>query len=67
MMDNNERFNCKSPDDDIVCKTCKFKIGKTEFSDDYHKISCQKFEWPKVKPISILTEGDDCEEYEKEE
>ena len=56
MMDNNERFNCKSPDDDIVCKTCKFKIGKTEFSNDYHKI----------KQIEVLTEGADCAEYKEE-
>lgn len=65
--DDKEMFNCHSPDDDIVCKDCKYRIGNTLFSNDYHKISCQVFEWPKTKPIEILVSHEDCERYEKEE
>lgn len=64
--DDNEMFNCHSPDADIICKDCANKIGKTQFSNDYRKISCKVFEWPKTKPIGILTNNENCEYYNQE-
>ena len=58
----------KHPGDDIVCKDCKFKSDGTVYSNDYRKVCCQKFPWPKkIKPTEVLFKNAKCPEYEKEE
>ncbi len=66
-MNNKELFGCVSPSDEIKCKDCKYKIGETIFSNEYHKASCKKYEYPNEKPPKILLENGDCKYYEKED
>ena len=57
------------PKDDIVCKTCKFRLKKYP---GYYKFSvCDKYPNEKpdhsdMKPNSIVFKGENCEFYEKE-
>ena len=68
MINENEVFYSSSPKDDILCKNCKYKIGKTNFSNNYHKAYCGKYEYPNRKPYDILIEKErKCMYYQKDE
>ena len=64
-MNKDEIIKCVSPSDEIKCKDCKFRIGNTVFLNDYHKICCEKYEYPDEKPAGILLDNEDCKYYEK--
>lgn len=57
-----------SPPDDIVCKTCLFRlpplnVGGTPY--ERHTVPfCKIYEQPESKPYEILREGASCEYYE---
>jgi len=59
--DNTAIENCKQ------CKTCLFRNGGTDFSNDYRKSSCAIFGYPDMKPIEIIRNAGQCEYYEKDE
>lgn len=59
--DNTTIENCKQ------CKTCLFRNGGTDFSNDYQKSSCAIFNYPDIKPIEIIRNTGQCEYYEKDE
>lgn len=66
MFDRNELFNSKNPKDNILCKDCKYKIGKTNYSNNYRKACCAKFEYPICKPYGVLHNISGCTFYTKE-
>lgn len=66
MIDKNEVFNTKQVPDNIICKNCKYKIGKTNFSNDYHKAFCAKYEYPDKKPYDVLIKHKECSLFEEE-
>lgn len=64
---NNSDFRAISPGEDIVCKDCAFRNDGTIYSSHYTKGSCQKFPYPRMKPLGVMTKGDNCPEYKKED
>lgn len=64
---NNSDFMAISPGEDIVCKDCAFRNDGTIYSSHYTKGSCQKFPYPRMKPLGVMTKGDNCPEYKKED
>lgn len=55
----------KGPNDEIVCKTCKYRL-KT-FEDGYKRCVCQKYkDLDHDKPSGILYENQKCEFYEED-
>ena len=53
--------NCKQ------CKTCLFRDGGTDYSNDYRKSSCAMFVYPDMKPIEVIKNTGQCELYEQDE
>jgi len=53
--------NCKQ------CKTCLFRDGGTDYSNDYRKSSCAMFVYPDMKPIEVIRNTGQCELYERDE
>lgn len=49
-----------------LCKTCKFRLPDTEFTEGYRKCNCEVFVAPEDKPMSILWDNGDCDFYTKE-
>lgn len=60
-------FQAVSPPTDIVCKDCRFRNDGTIYSQPYTKGSCQKFPYPGIKPLGVMTRGEPCPEYKKED
>jgi hypothetical protein len=58
--DNTAVENCKQ------CKTCLFRDGGTDFSNDYQKSSCAMFVYPDMKPIEVIRNTGQCELYEQD-
>ena len=67
-LSKNEIFKPAIISDNILCKDCKYRIGKTNFSNNYHKAYCAKYEYPNRKPYGILIENErKCMYYQKDE
>lgn len=54
LTDNSQFENCQQ------CKDCKFQSDGTIWSNYYTKASCQKYPYPKFKPIEIIDNKIDC-------
>lgn len=52
--------NCKQ------CKTCLFRDGGTDYSNDYRKGSCAMYAYPDTKPIEVIRNTGQCELYEQD-
>lgn len=67
MIDKDEIIRTVQPPDNIVCKTCKFKLQPVvvmgEKFERHTFGTCQAFE---DKPIGILLKGEKCELYQPE-
>jgi|LSQX01.3.fsa_nt_gb hypothetical protein len=58
--DNTVIDNCKQ------CKTCLFRDGGTDYSNEYRKSSCAIYVYPDMKPIEVIRNTGQCELYEKD-
>lgn len=62
---DNLDWKAKIPSKDIVCKDCAFRDDGTVYSRPYTKGNCQKFPFPGIKPLGVLTRGESCPKYKK--
>lgn len=62
---NNSDWKAISPGEDIVCKDCIYRDDGTIYSKPYTKGSCQKFPYPRMKPLGVMTKGESCPQYKK--
>lgn len=66
-MDKNEILRTVAPDENIPCKTCKYKLEAVTVMEQvvhrYNYGTCHAF---KNKPQGILWDGEQCELYSKE-
>lgn len=53
--------------ENIVCTTCKYRIGKPPYADSPLKGNCQAYTYENgnSKPDSVYFDGEDCEYYEQ--
>lgn len=58
LTDNTQFENCKQ------CKNCIYQDGGTPFSNHYTKSSCQRYPYPKFKPIEVINNKGDCVYFE---
>ena len=65
-LSDNSDFKAVSPSNDIVCSDCAFKSDGTIYSSHYTKGSCQKFPYPRMKPLGVMNKGETCPHYRKE-
>lgn len=67
---HDEMMQTVTPSDDIICKTCLFRLADVEVAGTTIKRhtygNCKIFETPEMKPDEVLWEGAECEYYEKE-
>ena len=54
LTDNTQFKNCKQ------CKDCIFQNDKTVWSNHYTKSACQKYPYPKFKPIEVIDNTGKC-------
>ena len=64
---NNSDWKAISPREDIVCKHCIYRDDGTIYSNPYTKGSCQKFTYPRMKPLGVMTKGESCPQYKKQD
>lgn len=54
LTDNTQFENCKQ------CKTCIFQDDGSVWSNHYTKVSCQKYPYPKIKPLTVIDNELNC-------
>lgn len=54
LTDNTQFDTCKQ------CKLCIFQNDGTIWSNNYNKCSCQKYPYPKFKPVEIIDNKEKC-------
>lgn len=54
LTDNTQFENCKQ------CKGCKFQDDGSIYTNHYTKASCQKYPYPKMKPIEVIDNEGNC-------
>lgn len=54
LSDNSHNEYCKQ------CKRCKYRDDGTVWSNHYIKASWQKYKFPKIKPLDVINNINDC-------
>ena len=54
LTDNSQFENCRQ------CKNCIFQSDGTVWSNHYSKSCCQKYSYPRFKPVEIIDNKKDC-------
>lgn len=54
LSDNTQIVNCQQ------CEDCIFQDDGTVWSNHYTKSSCQKYPYPKMKPIGVIDNEENC-------
>ena len=66
----NEKWTTVTPDNNIVCKTCKFRLKPVEVSgktfERYTYGECDIYKYPSIKPYGVLWNNSECEYYKKD-